>query len=91
MFDGQIVLSHMADAGDSGSVIVRDDDLNNPNNAAEKHTVVGVHHTGNSTKSVACPLWNIGWQQQTDYVLPGSNPPRRMPSFTGLFSQAFVG
>src|SRR5436190_23689519 len=30
MFDGQLIFTKMADAGDSGAIIIRDDDSTNP-------------------------------------------------------------
>ena len=91
MFDGQLILTKMADAGDSGALIVRDDDELNPNNDTEGDSVLGLYYTGGNTDSVACPLFNIGWKQVADYAVPGTgNPPRLLPSFTGNVDQVIL-
>jgi len=81
MFTNQLIFDKMADAGDSGALVVRDDDTN-----PEPLTAVGIHYTGSSTVSVSCPIFTQGWVPATT---PCNLGPRVLPSFTGQFRQVY--
>lgn len=51
-FQNQLIFSKMSDPGDSGSVIVRDDD----------NTVTGLNFAGNSNETIANPLYSANWE-----------------------------
>jgi hypothetical protein len=68
-FEGQLIFTKMTDPGDSGAVIVRESDV----------TVTGLSFAGNSSESVANPLFLRSWIPNGFRRLPGIG---EIPMFT---------
>lgn len=79
-FNGQLIFSKMTDPGDSGCIIVRKSD----------RSVSGLNFAGSSTRTVANPLYLIGWQKigEAEYFDIGKVPMFRSsdtPSAIGIY------
>lgn len=68
-FKGQLYFTKFAGPGDSGTMILRKDDL----------SVTGLYFTGTSTRSISCPMFRLPWGRSANHVLPSG---QEIPNYT---------